>query len=156
VAFKVYVGYSLADIAIVDQLRSILAEADIDVFAADYSVAPGAEVARSIQQAITDCDLFILLWSSRSRQSDRIGQEIGMAQAAGKAILPVVLEPGLELPGFLKGMKYVAAHDNPEGALTWVRSEVRQRVRAKGQKEGLVWLGLGAALLWLLSSDAKK
>lgn len=79
-------------------------------------------------------------------------QEIGIAVDAEKTIMPIVLEPNLQLPGFIKNLKYLPVYDNPN-ALNWVRANVFERAREKQRKDGLAWLGIGAAVLWLLSRD---
>jgi hypothetical protein len=150
-AYKLFVSYATADLAIVDKLREFFAEAEISVFAAEYNVVPGSPLSPTIEKAIRDCDLFLLLWSSRSRASDWVGQEIGLAKGQKKTILPVVLEPDLQLPGFISDLKYLAAHKNPERALAWLKKNIFSRAAAKDKQEGLVWLGLGAGLVWLLS-----
>ncbi len=67
--------------------------------------------------------------------------------------MPVVLEPDLDLPGFIKGLKYLPAYKDPFYAMGWVKGHVYGSAREKQQKDGLTWLGFGAAVLWLLSRD---
>jgi hypothetical protein len=57
------------------------------------------------------------------------------------------LEPGLELPGFINDLKYLPHYKNPKAAIEWLRSNVVERAQKKKQTNGLVWLGLGAAIL---------
>lgn len=154
-SYNVFVSYATPDLAIVQQLKRMFAEATITVFAAEYDVAPGQLLSPTIEKAIKDCDLFLLLWSSRSRDSGWVGQEIGIAKGHQKVILPVLLEPDLPLPGFISGLKYLPAHRNPEVALAWLRQNIFARAARKDKVEGLVWLGLGAGLLWLLSSGGE-
>jgi hypothetical protein len=152
VAYTVFVSYSHSDLATVQELRRLFEQSQIKVFIAEYSVPPGAKLAAEIEVAIAACDIFVLLWSSNSKASEWVGQEIGIAKARGKQVLPVVLEEGLQLPGFIKDLKYLSAHKSPEKALTWLRTNVFEKAKAKDQQQGLVWMGLGAGLLWLLGS----
>lgn len=118
---------------------------------AEYSVAPGKSLPEEIITAIESCNLFILLWSSNSKESEWVPQEIGIATSDKKPILPVVLHSDISLPGFIKALKYLPVYKNPEGALSWLRANVFEQAQKKEQTDGLVWLGLGAAVLWLLS-----
>ena len=151
-AYTVFVSYSSSDLLTVEELRRLFEQSQIKVFVAEYSVSPGAQLAKEIEAAIAACDLFVLLWSSNSRASEWVGQELGIAKAHGKQVLPVVMEEGLQLPGFIKDLKYLSAHKNPQKALAWLRTNVFEKAKAKDQQQGLVWMGLGAGLLWLLSS----
>ena len=78
-------------------------------------------------------------------------QEIGIAKSAEKTILPVVLEQGLTLPGFISNLKYLNVYQDPERALEWLQVNVFKQAEEKQKNEGLVWLGIGAAVLWLAS-----
>lgn len=95
----------------------------------------------------------MLLWSRHSRVSEWVLQEIGIATHARKTIMPVILEPNLNLPGFIKKLKYLLAYKHPKHALNWLRSNVFERASKKKQTDGLIWLGLGAAIIWLLNRD---
>ena len=57
------------------------------------------------------------------------------------------------LPGFIKKLKYLPAYKNPVNQMTWLRTHVFDRARKKQQTDGLTWLGIGAAFLWLISRD---
>lgn len=92
-ALKVFISYSTKDIQTVDFVRSILAGAPVEVFVAEYSVAPGTPLSPAIVTAIKQCNLFILLWSHNSRTSEWVPQEIGIAKGRNKQIIPVVLQP---------------------------------------------------------------
>lgn len=63
----------------------------------------------------------------------------------------MILEEGVQLPVFLAGTKYLAAHRDPEAATKWLQQNVFDRAQKHDQAQGLAWLGLGAALVWLLS-----
>jgi hypothetical protein len=114
-------------------------------------VQPGSELALEINHAIFNCDLFVLLWSSHSRESGWVISEVAKAQASGKQIIPLLMEEGLKLPVFLAAIKYLEAHRDPESALRWLQQNVFNRAQEHQRTQGLAWLGLGAALIWLLS-----
>lgn len=152
-AFNVFVSYSTKDLPLVARVQRVLADASIQVFIAEHTVHPGDSLAAKITTAIESCDLFILLWSRGSKESAWVEQEVGMALGRKKPVLPILLTHGLELPGFLMGIKYLRAHQDVEKALAWLKQNVYERAQAKQGSEGLAWLGVGAAVLLILSSE---
>jgi hypothetical protein len=150
-ALKVFISYSTKDIETVNFVQSMLVGASLEVFVAEYSVAPGTSLSPTIVSAIKQCNLFILLWSHNSRASEWVPQEIGIAKSENKQIIPVVLHPGLPLPGFISDLKYLDVPKNPQGAFTWLRDNVLAQATEKQKQESAAWLAIGGALLWLLS-----
>lgn len=150
-AFKVFISYSTNDLPVVNHVRSLLEGSSIEVFVAEYSVDPGEPLPSKIKEAIHSCNLFLLMWSNNSKDSEWVSQEIGIAASCNKNIIPVLLETGLHLPGFINNLKYLNAYKNPEGAMSWLRENVYRQAQEKEKADGLVWLGLGAAFVWLAS-----
>ena len=150
-AYKVFISYSTKDFPLVEHLRGLLQHSSVEVFVAEYSVAPGQSLTAEIINAIKNCNLFILLWSSNSKESEWVPQEIGIATSEKKPILPAVLHADISLPGFIKDLKYLPLFKNPEGALSWLRADVFALAKKKEQTDGLLWLGMGGAIVWLLS-----
>jgi hypothetical protein len=155
-AYKVFISYATKDLSIVNQFRHMLTHASdgsVEVYIAEYSALPGVVIGEAIKNAIEACDLFILFWSRHSKVSEWVPQEIGIATQAKKTIMPIVLEPNLDLPGFIKELKYLPAYKDPYYAMGWVRGHVYKNAREKQQKDGLTWLAIGAGVLWLLNRD---
>jgi hypothetical protein len=98
-ALKVFISYSTKDFLTVNFVQSLLASAPVEVFVAEYDVPSGTPLSPAIITAIKQCDLFILLWSVNSKESEWVPQEIGIASSDNKQIIPVVLQSGLSLPG---------------------------------------------------------
>ena len=107
-AYKIFISYSTNDFLIVKQLGELLTNSAVEVFIAEYSVSPGNQLNETIVTAIKKCNMFILLWSQSSKSSEYVSQEIGIARGDNKLILPIILEDGLQLPGFIKGLKYLS------------------------------------------------
>ena len=152
--YKAFISYATKDLNTVNQFQHMLtyaSDGSVEVYIAEYSALPGVILTEHIKSAIEACDLFILFWSRHSKVSEWVPQEIGIATHAKKTIMPVVLEPDLDLPGFIKELKYLPAYKDPYFAMGWVRGRVFKNAREKQQKDGLTWLGIGAAVLWLLS-----
>lgn len=155
-AYKVFVSYSTHDLSLVNQIKQRLTSSAVSVFVAEYAVAPGQPLSATIINEIKTCDLFILLWSQNAKSSEWVPQEIGVATAAGKTIVPVLLEKELALPGFLKEQKYLSAYDDPSEALEWLTREVFGRATQAAKSQGLVWFGLGALFAWLMTRDGDE
>lgn len=150
--YSVFISYSTKDLNIVNYVKNLLENYSIKVYVAEYTAPPGVDLTNHIKSSITSCDLFILLWSSNSKKSEWVTQEIALANANNKPIIPVVLEHNLELPVFIKNLKYLEAYTNPQQAFDYLRRYVYEAADKKNRVDGLVMLGLGAAFLYLLSS----
>jgi hypothetical protein len=141
-AYNVFISYSTKDLHIANHVRAALSIPGVNVFIAEYSVPASAPLNAFIEMGLRSCDLFALLWSRNSKASDYVPQEIGIARGRNKTILPIVLEEGLALPGFLAELKYLPAYKDYGQALLWLQQFVQQNA---GQQQQ------GTALLVLLS-----
>ncbi len=150
-AYKVFISYSTNDFPLVEHVRRLLTNPAVEVFIAEYSVAPGTPLAQNIISAIKTCDLFVLLWSRNSESSEWVPQEIGIARGGDKTILPLVLEDGLGLPGFIKELKYFQAYCNPSDSLTWLQNHIFARAEKQQKINAVALLGLAALVVWLFS-----
>ena len=148
-SFSAFISYSTRDLADANALRDWVAVAGATPFLAEYSVAPGRPLAADILAAIRGCDLFLLIWSTSARESEWVPQEVGIARGAGKPILPIVLEPGLELPGFLRDLKYLAVYRDPTSSVKWLHQHVAARVKEKA--DTAVVMGVIGAVLLLMA-----
>ena len=156
--YKVFISYSTRDIRIAELIKNILENnfPSVKVFLAEYSIKSGEPLSDKIFNAIKDCDLFILLWSKNSKNSDWVKSEIGAAKGCEKPILPIVLDREAEktLPPFIKDIKYIQAYSDFKRAIY----ELCQIVGKNSQHEdedlsGLLLLGIGAAIMYLLFKD---
>jgi hypothetical protein len=155
-AYSVFVSYSTKDIPNVEQLRQFLQLPDVQCFVSEYAVRPGVPLAPTIKNAILTCDLFILLWSKNADASEWVSQEIGIAHASQKPILPYMLEPGLSLPGFIKELRYVAAYQNPQQSLYQLRETVLKNSLTKQSQQSMAALAVGGLLLLFLIAMSKS
>lgn len=153
-AYKVFISYSTADLALVNVIKTLLSfsNASCQVFIAEYDVAPGTPLTQKIIEEIVAADLFLLLWSRNSKESEYVIQEIGVAKGRGKKILPLVIEPQLPLPAMITDLKYLPLFKDPNRALNTLQQDVFREATSKGNTEGLVLLGIAAVLLLTLSS----
>ena len=155
--FKVFVSYSTHDLKNVTEVQQSLAGTGVEVFIAEHSVSASEQLSEKISSAIGSCDLFILLWSVNAKASDWVSQEIGKAHSLQKTILPLVLDEGLALPGFISGLKYLSVYRDSQAAIAEAQDIVIKKFKAKQaallvQKEhenGRNFLLLSGLVLWL-------
>ena len=129
--FKVFISYSTHDLNSVTELHQSLNGTGVEVFVAEHSVVASEPLSDRISSAITACDLFILLWSANARASDWVPQEIGKAHSLNKTILPLVLDDGLALPGFISGLKYLPVFRDRQAAMAQAQELVLKAFQAK-------------------------
>jgi len=151
-AFNVFISYSTVDLPVVNQIKGILESNSTEVFVAEYSVGAGQVLSSQIETAIKNCNLFILIWSKNSKASDWVPQEIGIAKASQRQILPIILEPNLQLPGFIADLKHLPIYKSPQESMAWLRNNVFGKAKEKEQNDGLFWLGLGVVVMLLAAS----
>lgn len=157
--FKVFISYSTHDLKNVTELRQSLAGTGVEVFVAEHSVTASEPLSERISSAIGACDLFVLLWSANAKASDWVPQEIGKAHSLKKTILPLVLEDGLALPGFISGLKYLPVFRDPQAAMAHAQDFVLKQFQAKQavvrqkkeQESARNLLVLGGLVLWLFN-----
>ncbi len=152
-AYSVFISYSTKDLHVVNHVRAALSLPGVNVFIAEYSVSPSAPLNAFIEMAIRSCDLFVLLWSRNSRASDYVPQEIGIARGCGRTILPIVLEEGLSVPGFISELKYLPAYKDYPQALTWLQSFVSENAVRQQQNTALLVLLSLFGVVALMSSQ---
>jgi len=154
-AYRVFISYSTKDLWIADHVKAALTLPGVEVFIAEYNVPPSAPLNLQIELAIRACDLFVLLWSRNSKSSDYVPQEIGIARGCGRAILPVVLEDGLTVPGFISELKYLPAFRNPVQSVAWLQQFVWQNATSQQQGTAALVVMSLLGLLCLMSDDRR-
>lgn len=152
-SYRIFVSYSTRDLEYVNQIKEALKGLpDVSLFIAEYSLNPGQSLSKDVLKKINDCDLFLLLWSEEAKSSEWVPMEIGAAKAKTKRILPVILQSNLNLPGFIKDLKYLDIHSPKMNPIMWLRNHILDKSQRKKQTDNLVLLGLGGFLLWALTS----
>lgn len=153
--YKIFCSYSTKDLSIAKHLKELLeVHPEVEIFIAEFSAAPSSPLDNSIVKAIQNCDLFILLWSTNSCSSKYVIGEVGIARGHEKKILPIVLRPNLELPPFVRELKYLEAYRNPKESLIRLQKYVFGTVNER-RLDSLTCFILGAVfalfVTWLFS-----
>ncbi len=149
---QIFVSYRATDLPIVQGLERHLADFDLDYW--DHSSIPGKPDWDSIEQWIGDADVVVLVVTADTlAQAISVGQEVGIARAQEKVIIPLVAHDiSPSRLGFLKGTTALRFDpDSPEAAFERL-ADVLSEIRRGNRLEGLLVGGLAVAgLAWLAS-----
>jgi len=91
-AHDIFISYSSHDKTIADAIVAALENKGLRCWVAPRDIKPGADWGDSICEAITNCKLVLLIFSSSSNQSKRVLDEIYYAIGDEKVILPFRVE----------------------------------------------------------------
>jgi hypothetical protein len=100
---KVFISFSGTDQALVGYLEAVTdAVAGVEIHRFDHDPQPGAQLADKVKAAIRMAHVVVVLLTRTARGSAWVQQEIGIAEQAGKLVVPIV-EKGVDAPGILEG-----------------------------------------------------
>lgn len=151
---SVFISYSTKDLGYATTVKALLDNLGLRVFLAEYSLRPGQKFD-DLQYAIRAADIVLVIWSGNAKDSEWVAQEIGVGLGAGRLVLPVALDAGVPLPGFLRGTKYVNAFTDRMASLPviqrvileWTKWIGKQRAKhAAAQQTSEFWKAVGAVL----------
>ena len=89
---KVFISHKWTDKAAADQLARAL-DGFADVWIDHRNIFVGDPIDGSVNPALEQADLVLVLWSERSAKSKGVRKEIDVATQLGKTIIPCVLHP---------------------------------------------------------------
>ncbi|UCG25264.1 MAG: TIR domain-containing protein [Chloroflexota bacterium] len=98
----IFFSYSRADQRTVDELIRQIEAYGYDVWIDRESIIGGDPWKAKIVEAVEAADVFLLALSRNSVLSDNVRTEVDLAQGAKTPILPVILEPHVDIPRNLK------------------------------------------------------
>lgn len=149
-AFNVFVSYSATDSFRIKPILELLKKIpDVEIFFAEESINPGSEVSKTIANSIRGCNFFLVFYSAAARVSNYVQQEIGLAKASSKMIIPILLD-GTRPDAMLSGINYVDLSDSAKvqsefnRLYGFITSNVQQQQQIK--VIGLVALAILAGL----------
>jgi hypothetical protein len=90
---------------------------DIDVYIYEDDLQPGESISKKARDSIRNADLFLVLITPNSQNSQWVQQEVGFADGEDCQIVPVLLEsPDVSEPGgLLAGVEYLSFdRDDPD------------------------------------------
>jgi len=106
----VFLSYSSKDSSLAKKIVTLLKGRDVPIWFDNVDLKIGESLSNEIKQAITNASFFCVLLSRNSLNSEWVKKELQWAQIKQSLtkffILPILLEK-VELPDFLKDIKYV-------------------------------------------------
>lgn len=91
-ALGVFLSYASEDKKIADAMCATLESKKIRCWIAPRDVLPGVSYAEAIVNAINECQLLVLIFSSNANGSPHVKRELERAVSKGKAIIPFRIE----------------------------------------------------------------
>jgi len=106
---RVFISHCSADNYFVDFLAELLRNHRIDVWADLSNLEAGNEFTAEIETALEASDALIVILSKSSPQSKWMTRELSRFKAVndGRPVVPVVLEPGVDLDDVYEGLSLV-------------------------------------------------
>ena len=89
---KVFFSYSTNDKETVGDLKTVLESMGFEVFLAHEDLEPCVEWQEEIKKNLSNCDIFIPLLTNSFKESEWTNQEIGIAIATDKFIIPMQVD----------------------------------------------------------------
>lgn len=111
----VFISYSSKDKAIADDVCSALENSGIKCWIAPRNIQPGAPYARAIINGIYSAEIFLLILTSDSNDSEHVINEVDIAFNAKKNIIPFFVEEvamNPELNYYLSRKQWFIAYPN--------------------------------------------
>lgn len=155
--FSAFVSYCSKDTQRVRPIVDYIAQIQgLNIFFAEISLQPGDSIGQRIVQNITNANVFLLFHSQCARESTYVQQEIGVAIANNKIIVPLLLDD-IKPSGMLEGVQYLKLNDphtigsEAERLFKFLSQGVQQKIQDdRNRMLGLLaFAGIG---VWLLGS----
>jgi TIR domain-containing protein len=130
---EVFLSHSTDDLAHVALVKRQIEALGIEVYLAEHDPRPGTSIAAKVEQAMRRCHAVVVLITQTSINSAYVQQEVGLARAFGKPIVPIV-ELGVEKSrlGMLGEVEYLELDlTQPELALASVSASLQPLVLAQ-------------------------
>ena len=90
VGTKIFLSHSTTDRAQVELVKSQIEALGVDVYLAEHDPKPGTSIAAKVMQALKGSDAVVVLITSTSIDSAYVQQEIGLAKAYAKPLVPII------------------------------------------------------------------
>jgi hypothetical protein len=112
----VFISYSSIDNKIANAIVARLEEKGIRCWVAYRDIPAGSNFAKSIVNAINECEILVLIWSANSNSSKHIPNELSQAFDQGITIIPFRIknvEPSQELSYYIGSTNWLDAITPP-------------------------------------------
>ena len=158
-----FFSHSSKDAQLVEAIVSALDERGVTVYLAEKDPKPGQRIATKVDVALQSSSMMLVLVTERSVDAQWVQQEIGMAHAYKKFVIPVIGR-GVrsEQLGALEGVEHIkldsadpqAAIDGAARACQAYAAERRAKLVGDLVDAGLIFVVIGALIVVAASSKA--
>lgn len=156
--YKVFISHSSRDQGIVISLANLLSKFGVEVFVAEWYLAPGEQIDTRIFREIETSNCVVVLLTQEGIRSNWVQQEVGYAISKDRHIIPLV-EKGAKKGDLaaLQGKKYIEYDPyQPQKALIELSTYVNSlKLKKEEQDRTLLVAGGLLAFLLLLSGSQK-
>ncbi len=145
---RIFISYSRTDGEFVKRLIADVINQGLNIWLDQRDIAAGQRWDRVIEQALQECDIFVVVLSPNSVASENVLDEISFAIQENKRILPVLYQ-NCEIPYRIARVQFVDFRGEYEPALHHLVAEVRNLPHAQPAKAKPVrrtWM----IVLWVL------
>jgi hypothetical protein len=108
---RVFISYNHTDKKFANSLAEILGKKSIDFFLDSKSIEYGESISITVRKAFDNITHLVVVISPGSQKSSWVPFEIGIATGRNIPTIPILTHPAIELPDYLKGIKYFSSLD---------------------------------------------
>jgi hypothetical protein len=102
---KVLISYSQVDSEIADAIVRALLKQSVEIIRDVRDVSWGESVELKVGKGFDEITTVLVVISPASLKSQWMPYEIGFVTGKGKAVIPFITNPSLEIPADIKGLK---------------------------------------------------
>ena len=155
---SIFFSHSTRDRLWCELLATEAIRVGVTPYLAEHDPQPGTQLAEKVKRNIGDCDAFVVLLTHNTANSAYVHQEVGLAIARNKLVIPLV-QPSIvgEQFAMLNGVEYIEfdfAH--PQVGMrsyTDALTRVAEKQRKQQDIETLIALGAVVLLMIMVLSD---
>lgn len=137
---RIFISYSRRDGTSVGLLAQKLEEAGHTIWLDRSAIQGGTQWQAEIVRGIDTADVFVILLSPQSVESENVEKELGLAHVRGKTILPVVIQPVTLPPRFASGLAGLEMIDIAAENLDAGSQRVIGAIASPDTRAGIVYL----------------
>ena len=135
----IFISHSSHDRLAVETIRLQLTAIGVTPYMYEYDLRPGEVLAAKVRDAIAASDAMVVLLTADTAESQSVHQEIGIAVALRKVVIPLVeAGVGQRQLALLNGVEHVLFDpQQPQEALTAMAKQVRRVLEEQARERAL-------------------
>lgn len=132
--YSVFISYSHIDATVADDICARLESAGVSYFRDIKNIDWGDGINEQVRDALLESQSILVIISPASLKSLWVPFEIGYCAALNRKVLPYLVHPSIDLPGYISGIKCIS---NPEALSAYFNRPIREwgTVYTKPQKQ---------------------